>query len=414
MNAGIVMQDNFPVDRQIRSKRIARSLDEDGSDVVIFARNTGTDPAKGELGTETRPKTEQLSYALVRRFSFLSSTPLFKIITAAVPLNPAWILWLLLVFSEHDIDVVVAGDLRTGISAAVAAKLLGIPVVLDLRENYVGLAKSIPADSLLDRIVQNEQLIGLLEQSTIKLADIVWIVVEERREELIASGVPPSKLVVVSNTPELGQQQEPNGGAESTDDEAELYNWPGFTLVYVGVLNEFRGLDLMIEAIAALREQGNDSVHLAIAGDGPHKESLERRSRKLGVTEQVTFLGWIDSEQVSAFLASGDVGVIPHRVTPLTEQTVPNKLFDCMMVGLPVLARDMAPIRRIIESERCGWVLPRGVAPAETAAKISEIQTMDIEHIGENGRKAVEQRYNWEHEAKQVTESLRALTTSDK
>jgi glycosyltransferase involved in cell wall biosynthesis len=407
VTVGIVVQDNFPVDRQVRAKRIARTLDDKGSEVVVFARNTGSDPARGDIDEETRPKTERLPYALVRRFSVLSSTPLFNVVTAAIPLNPAWILWSVLVFSRHDVDVVVVCDLRTGISAGIAAKLLGLPVVLDLRENYVGLAKSLPAETLVDRLVQNERLIAALERSTIRLADLVWVVVEERRTQLVEEGVPASKLVVVSNTPELS----PDDGLEETMTvPSNEFDWPGFTLVYVGVLNEFRGLDLIVEAIAHLQHDDSDQpVHFAIAGDGPHRAQLERRCRSLGIEDQVTFTGWIDAERVPEFLASGDLGVIPHRITPLTEQTVPNKLFDCMVAGLPVLTRDVTPIRRIVEAENCGWILPSDVTPEETAVQIRRLTTEDLESVGMNGRKAVENRYNWSRDAKRVTESLARL-----
>jgi glycosyltransferase involved in cell wall biosynthesis len=411
MKTGIAVHDNFPVDRQVRTRRIARTLDEAGNEVVVFARNTRTDPARGQVDDRLRPREERLSYAVVRRFSWLASTPLFGLLAAPVPFNPFWTLWLVLEFRRQGVDVVVAGDIRVAIPAAVAGRLAGAPLVLDLREHYVGLAASLPADGLLDRVAQDPRVVGRIEWASILVADAVWVVVEERRDELVARGVAAEKVRVVSNTPELRESRD---GLAAADRRAtggaggEAYDWPEFTLVYVGVLNEFRGLDLVIDAVAEL--DGSDvDVRLVVAGEGPHREALEDRAERRGVADRVTFLGWLDAERVPAFLAAGDVGVIPHHVTEFTDHTVPNKLFDCMMVGLPVLATNMDPVRRIVEATDCGYVLPPDATPADAANGVRHLAAADVEGLGSNGRSAVSERYNWSRDAERVLETVRRL-----
>src|SRR5207245_4432058 len=51
-----------------------------------------------------------------------------------------------------------------------------------------------------------------------------------------------------------------------------------------------------------------------------------------------------------------DIGLIPHRVTAHTNSTIPNKLFEYMLLGKPVLATDMGPVRRVLEEVGCGLV----------------------------------------------------------
>ncbi len=410
MRVGVVVRSNFPVGRQIRTERIARAIEAGDDTAIVFARNTGDDPARGRVGDDSAPAQERLPYAVVRRFSWLSSTPLFGVVAAPIPVNPFWTLWLLLNFSRQDVDVAVAGDLRSGIPTAIAGKLLGITVVFDLREDYAGLARALPADSTLEKVVQNERLVGALERTTIELADAVWVVVEERRDKLVAQGVAPEKLTPISNTPIIRKEGEEtplvDGGSNGA---ASGFDSPGFTLVYVGVLNEFRGLDLLLDAIAELDRDTGEPVTLVVAGEGPHRDSLERRCRELDIEDRVTFLGWIDSERVPAFLASGDVGVIPHRVTPLTEYTIPNKLFDYMLAGLPVLARNITPIKRIVTEENCGRVLPPDASGADAAREIRALKRSDLAELGRNGRLAVERRYNWSNDAETVRTSLHAL-----
>jgi len=410
MNLGIVTISNFPTGRQIRTERIAKAIDSDGSEAIIFARNTRSDPARGSVKTELDDREELLPYATVRRFSWLSSTRLFGLVTAPIPVNPFWILWLYIEFSRRDIDIAVAGDLRSGLPTVIAARLLGIPVVFDLRENYVGLAQALPADSPVEYLIRNPTLIGALESVTIRLADAVWVVVEERRNQLLDRGVPLEKVTVVSNTPDLSDTDENEPAVHQTSAEGGCeFDWPGFTLVYVGVINDFRGLDLILEAIAQMRREGDDSVHVAIAGEGPYRGTLEQQTQRFGIADQVTFVGWLDPDRIPAFLASGDVGVIPHRVSPLTEYTIPNKLFDYMMAGLPIMTRNITPIRRIVEEHDCGWVLPENATASETASRIRQLRDADIAHLGENGRDAVEEEYNWSTDAARVRESLTKL-----
>jgi len=404
--AGFVVQNNFPVDREVRTRRIAKTLDDSRHSVVVFARNTAEDPDRGEIAGELRTRREQLSYAIVRRFSWLASTPVSGLVLAPVPVNPVWMLWLLLEFYRYDIDVAISGDLMAGLPTAVAAKLLGRPMVIDVRENYVALAKTLPTDSLFDRVAQDERTVRALERVTLWLADEVWVVVEERREQLVEAGVPASKVTVVSNTPELPTTESPDGDA---DDESDEFGWPGLTLVYLGFINEYRGLDLLLDAIAAMDANGAADVHLAIAGEGPHRAQLETRCERLGIEDHVTFVGWVDPSQAPAFLAAGDVGVIPHVVTPLTTYTVPNKLFDYMRAGLPVLATDMDPVRRIVTEEDCGVILPRDPSDSAVVDAIRQLEASGPADLGDNGRQAVYRRYNWDHDAKRVRATVSGL-----
>jgi glycosyltransferase involved in cell wall biosynthesis len=406
VTVGFVIQNNFPIDREVRTRRIAKALDEGRHSVVIFARNALDDPDLGEMEDGIRNRTQTLPYATVRRFSWLASTRLCGLVLAPIPLNPVWILWTLLEFYRQAVDIAISGDLMAGIPTAVAAKFLGIPMIIDVRENYVALAETLPADSLFDRVAQHEHTVRSLERVTLWLADEIWVVVDERREQLIESGVSASKITVVSNTPELPADQTREEG-----DETSEFEWQGFTLVYVGFLKEFRGLDLILDAIAHLAENGETGVHFAVAGDGPHKAALETRCEQLGIEEHVSYVGWIDPSQVSAFLAAGDIGIIPHAVTPLTTYTVPNKLFDYMLAGLPVLATDMAPVRRIVTEEDCGVILPRNPSDSEVADGIRQLKTSDTEDLGANGRDAVYRRYNWNHDAERVRSTVATLRT---
>lgn len=403
-DVAIVVQGNYPLDRDVRTRKMAKSLDESGSNVFILGRNSLEDPDLGQVKSSHPPREEDIDYAHVRRFSWLLSTPLFRLITAKVPVNPFWILWLVVQFRAMEPEIVIPCDIRAGLPAIVAAKLCGIPTVLDLRENFAELAREKPVEHVLDHVVLNTTLVGTVERLTVQLADLIWVVAEERKENLVAAGKAESAVHVVGNVPLLREI------SSFTDKSGEYDNaeWPGFTFVYVGSINRFRGLDLLIDGIwHANRTSDHQPIHLAIAGDGPDKERLERRAETLGITEHVDFLGWIPPDTVTSFLRSGDVGVIPHEVSSYTNQTIPNKLFDYMSVQLPVLTTPTRPTARIVNDVNCGKVLPYHATGSVAGTVMREMQQSDgYSTWAENGRLAIESRYNWEHEMERACSIL--------
>jgi len=125
MNVGIVIQYNFPAEREVRTRKFAKVLDERGNDVTVYSRNTTRDPARGTVKSELDPRTERLEYADVHRFTWFARTRFGHVVTAALPFNPFWVLWLLIQFYRDDIDRLVACELRAGLPTIVAGKLLG-------------------------------------------------------------------------------------------------------------------------------------------------------------------------------------------------------------------------------------------------------------------------------------------------
>ena len=400
MNVGLVVQNNFPEAQEVRARKIAESLSREGHDIDVFARNTARNPHSEAVRDD--PACEQLSYATVRRFSWLFPGAMHELLTAPVPVNPFWTVWLTRQFRRASIDVAVVGDIRLGIPTIAAARIVDVPVVVDLRENYPEWARVLPRESLVDHFALNPTMIGAIERLVVRLADKAWVVVEERRQELLARGVPDEKLRVVSNTPALDE-------LEGNDDTAS-FDWPGFTFGYLGMLDEFRNLQIAIEALAEAVTEEPD-VRLVIGGEGPYRSALERRARTLGVAERVVFAGWIDPEDAAAFRRSWDVGLIPHEPNAFTDTTVPNKLFDYMAAGLPVLATDTAPVARIVAEADCGVTVPRPATPSRFATAMCELRrSAGTAEYGTNGRAAVRDTYNWKHESEVVSASLAELT----
>jgi glycosyltransferase involved in cell wall biosynthesis len=143
----------------------------------------------------------------------------------------------------------------------------------------------------------------------------------------------------------------------------------GLTLGYAGHLYPWKGVDVLIDAMADLPR-----ARALIIGGHPREDDLarlERRVRERGLRDRVELTGPIAPTDVARALARADVLVLPNRATTLSaEATSPLKLFEYMALGKPIVASDLPAIREIVgDGEAAELVAPddpsalaRGVA----------------------------------------------------
>ena len=392
MNIGIITQFAYPKDQEIRTKKIAITLHSAGYNVFIIC-------PKGRY----KKANEKITYAIICRFKYFSKFPWFNsFLSIPLPINPFWLLWIFQVGRQEKLNFLIVRDLRLALPTILVAKLLKLPVALDFGENFPALVKILGKHKLSDYIMRNEILISFLETICAKLADCIWVVVEENRERLIDKGIKESKIRVVSNVPELAQPGIINNNLP--------YQKPKtcFRMIYIGLLDIFRDLTLILRSIPYILEEGTN-IELTIVGDGTEKPMLENLAKKLEIEDFVEFKGWIKSRFIPNFIKESEVGLIPHAVNELTQTTIPNKLFGYMMFGLPVLATDMKPVKRIIETEQCGLIIPNN--PRQVAKIILMLKNSPelCREMGDNGRKAIFERYNWQIESKKIFETIERL-----
>jgi glycosyltransferase involved in cell wall biosynthesis len=171
-----------------------------------------------------------------------------------------------------------------------------------------------------------------------------------------------------------------------------------FTLLYVGSMTKIRGLLGMIETI----ERMDGDARLLLAGTfGPAE--LEQEARAMPGWARVDYAGYVDVLQSPEFFARADVGlvvVLPerHHLTAL-----PLKMFDYMGARLPVIASNFPLWSEIVEGNACGICVdpldPDAMAAA--ARRLRDDPALRRE-MGERGRRAVEEKYNWDSEAKRL------------
>jgi glycosyltransferase involved in cell wall biosynthesis len=170
-------------------------------------------------------------------------------------------------------------------------------------------------------------------------------------------------------------------------------------------------LDLLIEAVANYTDKGNlkSSIQVDIVGKGASKEKLINLAKTLNVEESVRVHGWLPQDEVDQLMADANVGALTYRVCGHWNHTIPNKIFDYMLAGLPVLTTEVLPIQRIIEEANCG-VVCRDLDPADIADKLVHLKKPEVRQaMGENGYQAVLNKYNWESDEARLNKMINTL-----
>lgn len=183
--------------------------------------------------------------------------------------------------------------------------------------------------------------------------------------------------------------------------------WEGRTEVcYVGSISAIRGIREMVQACAMLRSP----VRLALAGSFTDPV-LERDMTLLPGWRKIRAVGHLDRAGVSQVMASAFAGLVTLQPTASYRDALPVKMFEYMAAGIPVIASDFPRWRAIIEASDCGLCVdPQD--PAAIAAAIDRLAQDPLlaRRMGANGRRAIEQTYNWKNEAQKLVRFYADLT----
>ncbi len=171
-------------------------------------------------------------------------------------------------------------------------------------------------------------------------------------------------------------------------------------IVYSGGVKAVRGVDMIVDTLPA-----RPDCHLAIVTDseGPDVEALDDRAVALGVSERVSKLPYVPFPNVTSFLSSASVGVHPIRRYPNAEIALPNKLFEYIHAGLPVVTSDNPTMKAFIEREGCGTTFPLD-EPSKLADGIGRALEMAKAPDFEERLSDIARRHSWEEQEKTIAD----------
>ncbi len=295
-------------------------------------------------------------------------------------------------------DIYHAHDFNTLPVAWWAKKRLGGKLVYDSHELFVERNTPTPSSYI------SKYMIGKIEAFLIHKCDVVITVNESIAKEL-AHRYGIERPRVLMNAP-------PSPKEPRFDPERSLRATLGISgqykiLLYSGGITFGRGLSQVIEAIEYL-----PYCHLVIMGYGAESyiEYLKDVAAKEGVSSRVSFFGPVPSEEVTAFASTADLGIAPIENRCLSYYYCsPNKLFEYIAAGLPVVASNFPELKRIIEGYGLGTTFdpedPRDIARAINEVLSDPVKYEEMRQNALNAAKI----FNWENESEKLLAIYKSL-----
>jgi glycosyltransferase involved in cell wall biosynthesis len=368
-----------------RLEKIARTLQRGGHEAVLVCNDYGEAP-RG---------VDRMGEMPVRRIRpTFGSVLLNRIVKFPLFCNPLWVTQLGAEVKRTRADVIQVIDIPLAPTALFIGHLFRIPVVLDMWENYPEALRIWAQTDWVTRIFKNHNVARVVERYVIPRVDHILTVIEEQKERLVEEGVPAERISVVTNGVD-SDLFHTNGAGVTTalDGSPEEYK-----LLYVGGVTSERGLDDIIRALP-LALPAAPHIRFYIVGRGTDEKRLRGIARDLGVEDSVRFLGWIPFREISSYIEKSDLCLVPHIYSAFINTTIPNKLFQYMAMGKPVLVSNAKPLARIVRESGCGLIFQSG-DPADAARKILEmLRSSDAAGMGRLGKRCAEERYTWERAA---------------
>jgi glycosyltransferase involved in cell wall biosynthesis len=180
------------------------------------------------------------------------------------------------------------------------------------------------------------------------------------------------------------------------------------SLCYAGLFSEMWKIDNIVRSLAEL---GDIQFNLAGQGDNSYIDKL----KNLEGWKKVNYIGLVKREDVHNIIyAKSRIGMVLLDYIPLCKGNIGNlsnnKFFEYMMAGLPIICTDFVLWKEIVEINKCGiCVNPNSINEIVAAIKYL-VDNPDIaKQMGENGRKLIEQKYNWKDEEKKLIDLYKTV-----
>ncbi len=382
-NILMISQAAFPPD--IRLEKEIKSLAEAGYKVVVVCN---------QYNKESNPVFNFCE--IVRVKALFKSQKLNRIINFPIFFNPRFLLVVFKSILRFKVRYLHAHDLPMVPIALIFGKLFQIPVIFDMHENYPAALRFFDKKGIINFVFKNPKLSAVLEKYSIKWSNKIIVVVDESKDRLLKSGVDEGKIKVVSNTVELKQQKSESGHTSEWPNEfSKLYEKK--ILLYTGRVSIERGLDTAILAMSKL-QKNIPEILLLIVGDGDYVKTLSNLVQKNELENVVQLQHWPGQHNLSFFFNVASVCIIPQPRNDFINTTIPHKLFEYMLQEKPVLTSDAIPFERILNETNCGLCFKSD--NPESFAEVTEKILSSNVPFGQNGLKAVHEKYNWANDAK--------------
>jgi glycosyltransferase involved in cell wall biosynthesis len=286
-------------------------------------------------------------------------------------------------------------------SSAVLARKFGLPLILECNGSEVWIKKHWGR-------VYMERILQMAEEFQFAVADVITVVSDIMKDDLVRLGVDAQKILVNPNGVDPDQFHPGVRPAEIT----KQHRLEGKTVAgFVGTFGAWHGVEVLARAIQPT-VQRNPNVHFLIIGDGALRGQVERIIREDNVGDSATLTGSVAHADIPGYLAACDILLSPHvhNADGTRFFGSPTKLFEYMAMAKPIIASGVGQIGDVIHDGVNG-VLMKERDHIDLAEKILALAENAVlrDQLGAAARRDAIEKYSWQQNARRVIDAVQGL-----
>lgn len=237
------------------------------------------------------------------------------------------------------------------------------------------------------------KLLLLLERLTFMVADVSIATNESYKKIAVErNGMKPDDVFIVRSAPQLVPL------SDLPPLNPAYRNNRRFLVGYVGVMAKEDGIDGLLRSIQQIVQvSGRSDIQFVLIGRGTELESLRIYAAKLGISDFVTFTGWLQGQELLAALNSIDVGVVPDKVNEINDKSTTNKVMSYMSVAKPMVQYSTTEGRFSAQEAAAYASANDEVDFARLIIRLIDNEA-ERERMGRLGRKRMEEVLDWRYE----------------
>lgn len=267
-----------------------------------------------------------------------------------------------------DVDLVFATStpLTVGYIAMRLKKKCGWPYVFEVRDLWPEFPIQIGA-------IKNKYIIKYLhglERRIYKNSEFVVALSPGMLEGVVAAGMSRDKTVMIPNMskPDIFFPHEKNVAIASQFG----IDLTKFNVIHFGSMGKANGLQYIIEAARCLKEKGDETIRFLFMGFGATEPVIKRLAEEYGLAN-VQFLGNHPMSTVSEVVNCCDASITTFLPLPILKTNSPNKLFDSLSAGKPIIVNSAGWTKDLVEKEGCGFFVDPE-RPEELAERLIDVK----------------------------------------
>ena len=363
-----------------RSYWISQELIKRGHKVTVVTSNSESGHEPGRFNRDwidvvyVRNDYSQYYSRLKKIWSFVKFT--FQSIKAAA--------------KEKDVDLVYATStpLTVGFTALALRALKGWHYVFEVRDLW-------PEFPIQVGAVRNKLIVWALrkfETRIYKRSDFVVALSPGMQDGVVAAGQPRNRTAMIPNMSKPDRFYPHEVDKEIAAQFGIDLN--KFNVVHFGAMGVANGLEYIINAAKVLKDSGDDSINFVFMGGGatlPHLKSLVEEYK----LDNVQFHGNHKMSTVVEVVNCCDASITSFKNLPILYTNSPNKLFDSLSAGKPIIVNSAGWTKDLVEKEDCGFFVDPE-KPEELADKLLEVKDNQelLDRWGKNARRLSEEVYD--------------------